>query len=311
MRSPMAAFSFPADRRWLDTVLAWYFVLIWGAGFLATKVGLQHAGPFTFLMLRYAIGVACMIPILLIFRPRWPATRAEWGHVMVAGLLMHAVHLSGSHYSQYFGLSAGITALVMALQPLATALIAARWMSEPLVRRQWLGVALGLAGVGLVVWHKMDIKELPIGSLVGLTIGLAGVTVGTLYQKVFCPSVDLKSGSFIQFAVCAVALTPLSFAFEGAQVRWSWELVAVFAYLVILASILATNVLHVLMRHGEAARVTSLIYLTPIVAVLLEYPMFGVVPSALSVVGIAVTCLGVALVTMRARSAPTVSGTAD
>lgn len=139
-------------------------------------------------MLRYALGVACMIPILMVLRPRWPATRAEWGHVMVAGLLMHAgCHLSGSHYSQYLGLSAGITALVMALQPLATALIAARWMGEPLVRRQWLGVALGLAGVGLVVWHKMDVRELPVGSLVALCFGLAGVTAGTLYQKVFCP----------------------------------------------------------------------------------------------------------------------------
>lgn len=300
----MAAFSFPGGQRGIDTALAWYFVIVWGAGFLASKLGLQHAAPFTFLMLRYALGVACMIPILMVLRPRWPATRAEWGHVMVAGLLMHAVHLSGSHYSQYLGLSAGITALVMALQPLATALIAARWMGEPLVRRQWLGVALGLAGVGLVVWHKMDVRELPVGSLVALCFGLAGVTAGTLYQKVFCPTVDLKAGSFIQFAVCAVALAPFALLFEGARIEWSWYLFAALAYLVILASILATNVLHVLMRHGEAARVTSLIYLTPIVAVLLEYPMFGVLPSALSVLGIAVTCLGVALVTMRARAAP-------
>lgn len=306
MRPSMAAFSFPAGR-WVDSLLAWYFVLIWGAGFLASKVGLQHAAPFTFLTLRYALGVACMIPILMVLRPRWPSGRREWGHVIFAGVLMHAVHLSGSHYSQYLGLSAGITALVMALQPLATALIAARWMGEPLGRRQWIGVALGLAGVGLVVWHKLDVKELPIGSLVALCFGLAGVTAGTLYQKVFCPTVDLKSGSFIQFATCAVLLLPFAFVFEGARVDWSWSLLGAYAYLVILASILATNVLHVLMRRGEAARVTSLIYLTPIVAVIVEYPMFGVVPSLLSVAGIAVTCLGVALVTWRARVTPPAS----
>jgi drug/metabolite transporter (DMT)-like permease len=302
MRPSMAAFSFPAGR-WVDSLLAWYFVLIWGAGFLASKVGMQHAAPFTFLMMRYALGVACMIPILLLLRPRWPSTRREFGHIVAAGVLMHAIHLSGSHYSQYLGLSAGITALVMALQPLATALIAARWMGEPLVRRQWGGVVLGLAGVGLVVWHKLDVKELPLGSLVALCFGLAGVTAGTLYQKVFCPTVDLKSASFIQFATCALLLAPFALVFEGARMDWSWQLVAAYAYLVILASILATNVLHVLMRRGEAARVTSLIYLTPIVAVILEYPMFGELPSLLSVAGIAITCLGVALVTWRARVA--------
>ena len=113
-----------SDRRWIDTALAWYFVSVWGSGFLASKVALQYAPPFTMLTLRYLLGVACMLPVLLITRPAWPASRREFGHVVVAGLLMHAVHLSGSHYSQYLGLSAGITALIMSLQTLATAMIA-------------------------------------------------------------------------------------------------------------------------------------------------------------------------------------------
>src|SRR5471030_1957149 len=128
------------DRRWIDTALAWYFVSVWGSGFLASKVALQYAPPFTMLTLRYLLGVACMVPVLLVTRPHWPATRAELGHVIVAGLLMHAVHLSGSHYSQYLRLSAGITALVMSLQTLATSIIVSRWMDERLGSRQWAGV---------------------------------------------------------------------------------------------------------------------------------------------------------------------------
>jgi drug/metabolite transporter (DMT)-like permease len=292
------------DRRWVDTALAWYFVSVWGSGFLASKTALLYAPPFTMLTLRYALGVACMVPVLLVTRPAWPASRREFAHVVVAGLLMHAVHLSGSHYSQYLGLSAGITALIMALQTLATAVIAWRWMGERLSRTQWAGVVAGLAGVTLVVWHKIDVQELPLGSLVALGFGLTAITAGTLYQKTFCPKTDLKAGAFIQFAASCLALAPMAWFIEGAQIDWAWQFFAALAFLVILASILATNALNILMRHGEATRVTSLIYLTPIIAVALEYPMFGVVPSAMSIAGIVVTCAGVYMVTWRSTRAP-------
>ena len=292
------------DRRWVDTALAWYFVSVWGSGFLASKTALLYAPPYTMLTLRYALGVACMVPVLLVTRPAWPASRREFAHVVVAGLLMHAVHLSGSHYSQYLGLSAGITALIMALQTLATAVIAWRWMGERLSRTQWAGVVAGLAGVTLVVWHKIDVQELPLGSLVALGFGLTAITAGTLYQKTFCPKTDLKAGAFIQFAASCLALAPMAWFIEGAQIDWAWQFFAALAFLVILASILATNALNILMRHGEATRVTSLIYLTPIIAVALEYPMFGVVPSAMSIAGIVVTCAGVYMVTWRSTRAP-------
>ena len=138
------------ETPWFDAALAWYFVTVWGSGFLATKIGLQHAAPFTFLTLRFAFGLVCLIPIVLLMQPRFPAGR-ELGHVVVAGLLMHAVHLGGSHYTQYLGVSAGITALILSAQPLITALIAARWMGETLAARQWAGVVVGLAGVALIV----------------------------------------------------------------------------------------------------------------------------------------------------------------
>jgi len=285
--------------RWADRLLAWYFVLVWGSGFLATKVGLEYAAPFTFLSLRYVFGLACLAPLLLLARPAWPASRVELGHVLVAGVLMHAVQLGGSHYTQYLGLSAGITALVMAVQPLITALFASRWLGERLSPAQWTGVFAGLAGVALVVWHKLDVRELSAGGLAAVTIGLAGITVGALYQRAFCPRVNLWSGAFLQFAVSLAVLAPLAWAFEGARVTWSWQLLGSIAFLVILASILAVNALYVLLRHGQAARVTSMIYLTPIVAVVLEYFMYGLAPSGLAFAGIALTCAGVALVAWR------------
>ncbi len=275
---------------------------VWGSGFIATKIGLQYAPPFTFLTLRFVFGLACLLPVLLIARPRFPRPGAELWHVIVAGLLMHAVHLAGSHYTQYLGMSAGITAVILCVQPLITALIAARWMGERLAPRQWAGVAIGLAGVALIVWHKIDVREATLGSLVAVTVALAAVTAGTLYQRIYCPLVDLRSATFIQFAVTVAALSPLAWWVEGFAVTWAWPMLAAIAFLVIGASMLAVSALHTLMRRGEATRVTSLIYLTPIFPVVLELALFGIVPSALSLSGIVVTCGGVALVAWKARA---------
>ena len=282
-----------------DSVLAWYFVLAWGSGFLATKAGLQYAAPFTFLCLRFGFGVVCMLPIVVLAKPQWPGSRSELGHVLVAGLLMHAVNLGGSHYAQYLGMSAGVTALILSAQPLLTAMVAARWLGESLRGLQWFGIALGLGGIALVVWHKIDIHAIGAASLLAVATSLTGITLGTLYQRRYCPAVDLRSAAFLQFGVTVLALAPLSWLVEDAQVRWAWSLLWAVVFLVVFASLLAVNALHTLMRRGQATRVTSLLYLTPIVAVVLEYPMFGVVPSVLTALGIVVTCLGVALVFWR------------
>src|SRR5882672_11564408 len=149
----------------VNALLAWYFVAVWGSGYIATKIGLQYAAPFTFLSLRYAFGLLCLIPIVVFWKPKWPRSRAELGHLVVAGLLMHAVQLGGSHYAQCLGMSAGVTALIISCQPLLTALIASRFLKEHLLPGQWLGVFIGLAGVTLVVWHKIDMREVTAGSL--------------------------------------------------------------------------------------------------------------------------------------------------
>src|SRR5205807_3023303 len=117
--------------------------------------------------------------------PAWPKTPKERWHLVVARLLMHAVQLGGSHYAQYLGMSAGVAALIISCQPLLTAGIASRFLNERLAPGQWAGVFIGLAGVALVVWHKIDIREVTLGSLAGTLVALAGVTSATLYQKVF------------------------------------------------------------------------------------------------------------------------------
>jgi drug/metabolite transporter (DMT)-like permease len=279
----------------MNALLAWYFVAVWGAGYVATKIGLQYAPPFTFLSLRFALGLLCLLPVVLLWPPRWPSGPRELGHLMVAGLLMHAVQLGGSHYAQYLGMSAGVAALIIACQPLVTAVVASRWLHEHLRPRQWGGVVIGLAGVALVVWHKMDIREVTLGSLIGTLFALGGVTAATLYQRRFSPRADLKAAAVVQFAASLAVLAPLAAGVEGFKVHWSGELLGAIAFLVIFASILGVSVLNYLMRHGAATRVAGMMYLPPVFAVALEAALFGVVPSGLALAGMALTCLGVAM----------------
>ncbi|HTE15543.1 MAG TPA: DMT family transporter [Burkholderiales bacterium] len=294
----MAFFAQRPAPRAFHTLLAWYFVAVWGAGFIATKVALQHAAPLTFLTLRFALGTLCLIPIVWLTRAAWPSGTVL-AHVVVAGLLMHAIHLSGSHYTQYLGLSAGITSVLLCIQ----ALIAVRWMHEKLSRLQWAGIALGLAGVTLIVWHKIDVREATAGSLIAVTVALFGVTAGTLYQRVFCPSVDLRAAALVQFAATFLVLAPLALTFEDNAIRWSWALAGALLYLVIFASLLAVSAWHYLMRHGGATRVTSLVYLTPAFAIVPEFLWFGITPSTVSWAGIVITCMGVGLVVWRSGNA--------
>ena len=285
----------------MKAVLAWYFVAVWGSGYVATKFGLQYAPPFTFLTLRFAFGLLCLAPVVLLWNTRWPRNPVELAHVAIAGVLMHAVQLGGSHYAQYLGMSAGVTALIISSQPLLTAIIASRFLKEKLHPGQWLGVFLGLAGVALVVWHKIDVREVTPGSLVGTALALVGVTAATLYQRRFAPGADLKAASVIQFAASLLVLAPLALTVEGFAVEWSWQLGAAIVFLVVFASILAVSVLHYLMRHGEATRVTSMMYLPPVFAVAVELAMFGVLPTPLMIAGMALACTGVAMTVWKPR----------
>ena len=164
----------------MKVLLAWYFVAVWGAGYVATKIGLQYAPPFTFLTLRFAFGILCLLPMVLFLHIQWPKNFSEFKHLAIAGLLMHAVQLGGSHYAQYLGMSAGVAALIISSQPLFTAFLASRFLNERLRPRQWLGVAIGLLGVGMVVWHKVDVHEVTGANLVIPKSNIAGMKAATV-----------------------------------------------------------------------------------------------------------------------------------
>jgi drug/metabolite transporter (DMT)-like permease len=274
------------------------FVILWSTGFLGGKLGVQHAEPFTFLALRFILVIALLAPLALMMRARWPGTR-EGGHIAVAGLMLQGGYLGGCFAGLHLGMPAGLMALIVGLQPILTAFAAAPLLGERVTRVQWLGFVLGFSGVVLVVWEKFSLDRLNTASVAWAIVSLLSITFGTLYQKRFCPRFDIRSGSIIQFGAALLLVAPLAFLMETRQVNWTGEFMFALAWLVLVLSLGAISLLFYLIEHGEATRVSSLFYLTPLVTALMAYAMFGETLSALAMAGMLLGIAGVALVVRR------------
>lgn len=270
------------------------FVLLWSTGFIAAKYGLPYAPPLTFLLYRFALVAALMTLVAVATRAPWPDTLTQVGHVAVAAWLVHGVYLGGVFVALAGDMPAGTAAMLVGLQPIVTVAIARGWLGERVVPRQWLGLLLGLAGVWLVVRHKLGLTG-DVTALAATGIALAGISVGTLYQKRFCSHVDLRTGAVIQFAACAAAYLPLALAFERVPVRWTPEFAFALGWSVVVLSVGAISLLYWLLRHGAAANVARLFFLVPAVTAVMAWLMFGETLDALAIAGMALISVGVAL----------------
>ena len=277
------------------------FVFLWSTGFIGAKYGLPYAEPLSFLFVRYLAVISLMTVIALLTRAPWPKAPMQWVHIGVSGLLVHAVYLGGVFIAIKQGLPAGITALVVGMQPLLTALGAGWLLGERVVGRQWLGLALGFVGVALVVSGKFGDTAALGPMLVPALCALLGITVGTLYQKRYCARFDLRTGSIIQFVPTALATLPVILLFDGFHVDWTGEFIFALAWLVLVLSIGAISLLNLLIRSGSAVNVASLFYLTPLSTALIAFLMFDEKLGWLAVLGMGLAVSGVYLVARPAK----------
>jgi len=270
------------------------FVLLWSTGFIAAKYGLPYAPPYAFLAWRFALVAGLMVVVALATRAAWPKSLREYADLAVVAILVHALYLGGVFVSLDGGMAAGTSAMLVGLQPLLTVVLAHLWMKESVSARQWTGLALGLAGVYFVVRHKIDFSG-DLRGLVPSAVALAGISVGTLYQKRRCAHVDLRSGSAVQFTVCALLFVPLALALDTRAVQWTGNFVFALSWSVLVLSVGAITLLYWLLRHGAAANVARLFYLVPPVTALEAYLLFGETLDAWALIGMVLICLGVML----------------
>jgi drug/metabolite transporter (DMT)-like permease len=282
---------------WISA-MPFVFVIIWSTGFIVAKYGLPYAPPLTFLLLRFAGVLAVLLPLVLLMRAPWP--RRQMRHIAVAGILVQAGYLAGVWCAIKLGMPAGLSALIVGMQPILTA-FAAPLVGESVRGRQWIGLMFGLCGVGLVVANKITLIGLSWESIALCILALLSITVGTLYQKRYCARFDLRTGTIIQFAASMLVVLPFAIAFEDLTpaletVQWTTRFIGALMWSIIALSIGAIFLLFALIRKSAATQVTSLLYLTPPTTALMAWAMFGESFSIIGLLGMVLAVIGVALV---------------
>jgi len=285
------------------------FVLIWSTGFVVAKYGLPYAPPLSFLSIRYAFSLLFFLVWIALARVAWPRGRQQWLHLSVSGVLIHAGYLGGVWMAIKAGMGSGLASLMVGLQPILTALWVSSMASaddgsEKVTLRQWLGLGLGLGGLVLVVSRKFgSTNEVTAFTFAAITVALVSITVGTLYQKRFVQPADVRGANAVQIAAAFVVTLPLAL-FETEAVTWTPQFIGALAWAVLVLTLGGSSLLYMLIQRGAATAVTSLLYLVPPCTALMAWLLFAEQITLVTIVGTAITALGVSLVVRAAKPAP-------
>jgi drug/metabolite transporter (DMT)-like permease len=274
------------------------FVVLWSTGFIATKYVLHSAEPLTYLAIRMVLVVGLMAAIVAIARPQWP-DRMGIAHSAVAGILVHGFYLGGTAVAIAHSIPAGLSALIPGLQPILTSTLANRWLGERVTPLQWTGLLLGLAGVVLILHGRPMSGEAGWGWLAS-GVSLVSITLGTLYQRRYCGSIDWRSGNLVQYIAVTIFFTASAWLFENNVVHWTGEFVLALIWLAVVLSIGSIGVLYWLIRRSAATSVASLFYLVPTVTAVMAYALFGERLDAVAIAGMIACAAAVFLVNRRA-----------
>jgi len=290
----------PPSGRWAAPAA---FVVLWSAGFTFVSLGLEDSEPLTFLALRYVAVVALLGPVFVVVRPPLPRTGDEWRHLVVTGLILQALYFALLYGAIGLDAPAGTAALIVSLQPILVALAAPRVAGEHVDARRWIGLLLGLAGAAEVIVARQGVESIPGAALLCTLAALVALTVGTLYENRFGAEQHPVTANLVQYTLALAVVAPAAALFERLHVDWTANLIVSLGYLVFANSLLAITLLLTMLRRGEAARVSALFFLTPPLAALIAWIVLDEELPAAAWPGMVLAAVGVALATIRPRSA--------
>lgn len=273
------------------------FLMLWSGGYVVAKVAIAYAEPMTVLALRYALVVVAMGALFAVLRPPLPRSRIEWVHLGIVGLLLQAVYFGMSYLAFAEDVASGVVALIMSLQPILVALIAPRWSGEHVGWVRWSGLGLGLIGTAIVIVARSELASPPLLGFVFAGLGLAGMTLATLWEKRFGLSHHPVTANLIGFVAGFLGILPVALATESLHVEWSWPFIGAMTYLVVGNSIVATSLLLAMIRVGEVSRVSALMFLVPPMVGVLAWGILGEILPPFAWGGIALAGLGVMVAT--------------
>ena len=276
------------------------FVLMWATGFVVARLSAPHADPLTFLTIRFPIAGVIFAAIALALSAPWPGPRQAF-HATVAGIFLHGGYLGPVYWAVAHGMPAGVSALIVGLQPLMTAIIASWMVKEKIALRHWLGLVVGILGVALVVSPKLHSGFsggiTPVTTAVNV-FGALSISFGTVYQKRFATALNLASGGAWQYVGATLAVAIPAVLMEEMRFDGSFDAWFALGWSVVVLSLGAITLLMLLIRLGDVGRVASLIFLVPGVSALMAYVLFGETLTPVQIIGM-VVCAGAVLIVTR------------
>ena len=272
------------------------FILTWASGFPITRFGLEFTEPFTLLWIRSAIVVVIVSIYAAIVRAPWP-NKKEIAHIAVVGVTLQCLYLGAMFSALGEGVSQGVAALVAGMQPLLTAAVVGITLGERISRIQWAGFVLGFAGLFIVLSERLGIGTATTAGFIFSGLTPIFITAASLYQKKYCANSDLRIVMIVQQTAAGFCNFCIAMAIESSDIAWGAEVIFVWAWLVVILTIGATNLLYLMLRHGETSRVSSLFYLTPPTAVFLGWVSYDETMGIAAMSGFLVSVAGVFLVT--------------
>ncbi|MFO7708031.1 MAG: DMT family transporter [Desulfobacterales bacterium] len=271
------------------------FILLWSGGFTALRAGLAYAEPITYLALRYGVVLVVLVPLFLVMQPPLPRSPVEWGHQAVIGILVQIIYFGLAYVAMRLGVSAGLQALIVSLQPILVGVLAPGLVHERVGLLQWLGLGLGVLGAALVITTRSAVDATSAAGILCSFGALLGMTAATLYEKRFGVAQHPVTSNLIQYAVGFAAVLPLAWALEDLRVSWTGHMILALFYLAIGNSLIAVTLLLAMIRRGEASRVSALFFLIPPIAAVIAWFLIGEAMPPLAWLGMALAAAGVAI----------------
>lgn len=280
------------------------FVLLWSTGFIGARLGLPHSEPFTFLFIRFGLVILILLPVAFFTVKEWPSPKLL-GHSIVVGVLLHAAYLGGVFFAIDRGMPAGVSALVVSLQPIVTLLLARMFLGEKVSALTFGLFALGLLGVGLVLGPNLSGGKfvLPVSSLIASVIAVLGISISTVYQKHYVAGISLLAGLIAQYVGATILLGILAWTTETMVVNWTGEFLFAMGWLIFVLSLGAVGLLMFLIRRDSVARVSALFFLVPGFTVIVANLMFGEAMTLVQIIGLIIASCAVAVVTIQQNRA--------
>jgi drug/metabolite transporter (DMT)-like permease len=280
------------------------FCLLWSFAFVAGKIGVTDCPPLILLTARFSLAGILILGITALRGEAWSSlTWRDAGSFAILGIANNALYL-GLGYTGLQTVSAGLGGLIVSANPVFTAVLAAAFLGEALTWRKVMGLVLGIAGVGFIVWHRMSVGTDDWHGILFTLASLASIVAGTILFKVLAPKGSLWVGNGVQNLAAGIVLLPFAFTFSSvADVVPSARLVGAFAFLVLGGSILAYLLWFHLLNVCGATAASAYHFLMPPLGMLFAFLVLGEHVEFRDLLGIVPVALGIYLVTRPAASA--------